>query len=47
MEVGRFPYQMNNIALACRLCNKVKSNLLTADEMKFIGKNIIIKKWRI
>jgi len=38
-------YQLSNIELACRLCNKTKSNLLTADEMKFIGKEIIIKKW--
>lgn len=44
---NNLPYKTDNIALACRLCNKVKSNILTAEEMLFIGKNVIIKKWKI
>lgn len=39
-------YEKGNLALACVLCNKIKSNILTADEMKFIGENIVIKKWK-
>lgn len=38
-------YSLDNIVLACTICNKIKSNILDYDEMKYIGKNLIIKKW--
>lgn len=41
------PYEITNLNLACQTCNKIKSNLLTSDEMHFIGKHIISKKWKI
>lgn len=39
------PYMLSNITLACRICNKVKSNVLTEAEMKIIGKRVISLKW--
>lgn len=39
-------YTEDNVCLACFICNQVKSNLLTEDEMKIIGKNIIKIKWQ-
>lgn len=38
-------YITSNIVIACDDCNRVKSNVLTYDEMLFIGKNFIRKKW--
>ena len=39
-------YELNNMVLACNICNAVKSNLLTAEEMIIIGKIVIRKKWK-
>lgn len=38
-------YELSNMTLACFICNGAKSNLLTADEAKFIGENVIKNKW--
>lgn len=40
------PYQIGNIALACSICNAIKSDFLTEDEMMQIGASVISKKWR-
>lgn len=37
-------YIVGNMALACKICNKVKSNILTIDEMMKIGK-VIGRRW--
>ncbi len=42
---GDFFYEINNIVLACGLCNTFKSNIFTFEEMKEIGK-IIKTKWK-
>ena len=38
-------YVIKNLSLACRQCNKVKGNILTAQEMKQIGQKYIKPKW--
>lgn len=38
-------YKLDNIVFACYICNGLKSNLLTGEETKFIGINIIKNKW--
>ena len=39
-------YIRGNIAFACYLCNHVKSNIFTADEMVGIAHKYITPKWR-
>ena len=50
LEIDRvkneLPYQLNNIVLCCRYCNSTKGSYLTGEEMLFIGKNVILKKWK-
>lgn len=38
-------YLLDNIVLACRRCNSVKSDILTFDEMRYVGQNFIKPKW--
>jgi len=38
-------YQMDNLVLACYRCNSIKSNILTFDEMMYVGQNFIKPKW--
>jgi 5-methylcytosine-specific restriction endonuclease McrA len=40
-------YEIDNIALACMLCNFIKSNIFTGDEMMEIGKKYIRPKWQL
>ena len=40
------PYFLSNIELACDNCNKVKSNILTEQEMLIVGKLIMQKRWK-
>ncbi len=40
------PYSEENCVLACNGCNKVKSNIFTYDEMRFIGQYILKPKWQ-
>lgn len=39
-------YKLSNIVLACSVCNTIKSNILSAEEMKLIGKIILREKWQ-
>ena len=39
-------YEIDNICLSCGWCNRIKTNLLTEDEMKYIGKKFIYKKYK-
>jgi len=39
-------YAKGNIELACFYCNSVKSNILSFDEMRKIGQEIIKPKWQ-
>lgn len=39
-------YRIDNITLACRLCNSIKGKYLTYNEAKFIGENVIKNKWK-
>ena len=39
-------YEIDNIVLACDICNSIKSDILTIEEMKIIGREIIGKKWK-
>ena len=38
-------YSKGNLALACDKCNITKNNMLTYEEMLFVGKNFINPKW--
>jgi len=38
-------YEINNLVLACYRCNSIKSNILTFDEMMYVGQNFIKPKW--
>lgn len=39
-------YVLGNIALACSFCNKIKSDILSSDEMKIIGEMVMKEKWK-
>lgn len=39
-------YQIDNMVLACDVCNSIKSNFLNIEEMKEIGKGVIRRKWK-
>ncbi len=43
---SRGNYVFTNMALCCYLCNTIKNNVLTFDEMKYIGQNFIKPKWQ-
>jgi hypothetical protein len=38
-------YSLDNMGLACFLCNSIKSNIFSVEEMQYIGKNFIKKKY--
>ena len=38
-------YVLDNLVLACRRCNSVKSDILTFEEMMYVGQNFIKYKW--
>ncbi len=38
-------YAVNNMVLACPICNRVKGSLLTEEDMLKVGKEIIKPKW--
>lgn len=40
-------YVSGNIVLACDKCNSVKNNVLTFDEMRYVGENFIKPKWQV
>lgn len=39
-------YTLDNLALACERCNAIKSNILSFDEMMYVGQNFIKPKWQ-
>ena len=39
-------YSLNNLVFACWDCNRLKNNLLTFDEMRIIGQQVIKPKWQ-
>jgi len=39
-------YTVDNLILACAKCNLIKQNILTHDEMYYIGQNFIKPKWQ-
>lgn len=39
-------YSLDNICLCCRVCNEVKSNILSWIEMKEIGQKYIKPRWQ-
>ena len=38
-------YVQENMVLACERCNAIKSNILTHEEMMYVGQNFIKPKW--
>ena len=42
---GDLGYALENIVLACWRCNLIKGDLLSYEEMKYIGENFIKPKW--
>ncbi len=38
-------YTLDNITLACKRCNTIKSNFFTSEEMKEIGEKYVRPKW--
>lgn len=44
---SKIGYQINNIVLACFRCNIIKSDLLSAKEMKEIAQKYIKPKWHL
>jgi len=43
---NRIGYAKDNLVLACERCNQIKSNLLSYDEMLYVGQNFIKPKWQ-
>jgi len=39
-------YFIDNIVLACANCNRMKNNMLTFDEMMYVGQNFVKPKWQ-
>lgn len=39
-------YQLDNLVLSCNKCNITKNNVLTFDEMMYVGQNFIKPKWQ-
>lgn len=39
-------YNINNLILACAKCNLIKQNILSHDEMRYIGQNFVKPKWQ-
>ncbi len=39
-------YEVENMVLACERCNFIKSNILSFDEMRYIGLTFIRPKWK-
>jgi len=39
-------YVFDNMTLCCYLCNTIKNNVLSFDEMKYIGQNFLKPKWQ-
>jgi len=39
-------YSKGNLVLACDKCNQIKNNVLSFDEMKYIGQNFLKPKWQ-
>lgn len=39
-------YQLDNLTLSCNKCNITKNNVLTFDEMMYVGQNFIKPKWQ-
>jgi len=39
-------YLLDNIALACSVCNRVKGNIFTYETMKIIGKKFVQPIWK-
>lgn len=40
-------YVTGNLVLACDKCNITKNNMLTYDEMMYVGQNFIKPKWQV
>lgn len=38
-------YELDNICLSCGWCNRIKTNILTEEEMKYVGKNFVLNKY--
>lgn len=43
---GLGDYTIDNIVLCCYLCNTIKNNVLSFDEMRYIGQNFLKPKWQ-
>jgi len=41
------PYTLRNICICCELCNRVKSSILSYEEMLIVGKIIMTPKWKL
>ena len=39
-------YALDNIVLACANCNRMKNNMLTFEEMMYVGQNFVKPKWQ-
>jgi len=40
------PYAVGNLMLACDKCNIVKNNVLSYDEMRYVGQTFVKSKWQ-
>jgi len=45
-KIVKSGYVLGNIVWACRNCNIIKSDILTYEEMKEIGKKYLEPKWK-
>ncbi len=39
-------YYLDNIVLSCANCNRMKGNMLTFEEMRYVGQNFVKPKWQ-
>ena len=39
-------YFLGNIVLSCANCNRMKNNMLTFEEMMYVGQNFVKPKWQ-
>jgi len=39
-------YVNGNLVLSCGRCNSIKSDFLSFEEMMYVGRNMVAKRWR-
>jgi len=46
-KIPSYGYTINNIVFSCNVCNMIKSNYFSAEEMLALAKDYITPKWKL